>query len=404
MNGKLWWVVLGVLFVLNAVLQRGALAVFVLVLALAAGSSALWARYCLSNVAYRRRLGSHQLAYGEETTLALEFINAKPLPLAWLLVRDRFPHKVDLLTGRVRSGLAQQATWLVNMVSLRWYERVTRTHRIVGIRRGVFDFGPAEISSGDVFGFRRREREDEAVTTLVVYPKIVPVSELGITPGRPMGEWLARRRVIEDPLRLAMVRDYAPGDNPRYIHWKASAHTGSLQSKVFDPSDTLSLTIAVDVQTCPHAFEYVPEYLEFVLSAAGSLAIHALGERYMVGLCANAFGREGQLWVQIRPGRHPQQASQLLEMLAAVQPFRGAPFGDMLYELPSGLPFGATVVAISAMPQEATYEALAVLEASGHPTMLLTVGEAAPDVPEGLHTYHLGGRDAWQHWEALGLA
>ena len=404
MSTRLWWIVLGVLFVLSAALQRGPLAVFVLILALATATSELWARYCLSNVSYRRRLGVSQIAFGEETSLALEFVNAKPLPLAWLLVRDRFPPEVLLLTEKVRTGITQQSTWLVNVVSLRWYERVTRTHRIVGARRGVFEFGPAELSSGDVLGFRRRQRQDDLAETLVVYPKIVPIAELGLPAGRPMGEWLAHRRIIEDPLRLAMVRDYAPGDNPRYIHWKASAHTGHLQTKVFDPSDTLSLTIAVDVQTYPRAYEYVPEYLETILSAAGSLAVHALNERYMVGLCANGFGREGQHWEQIRPGRHPQQANLLLGMLAAVQPFRGMSFETMLYELLPNLPFGATVVAISARPQEELYEALATLEGAGHPSLLLTVGEDVPNVPVSLRTHHLGGRDVWQRLETLELA
>ncbi len=403
MNVRLWWFVLGVLFVLSAILQRGVLAVFVLVLALATAISELWARYCLSNVSYRRHLGSTQLSFGEETTLSLEFVNAKPLPLAWLLVRDRFPSEVLLLTEKVRTRIATPSSFLVNMVSLRWYERVTRIHRIRGAQRGVFEFGPADVSSGDVLGFRRRQRRDEVVETLVVYPRVVPVSELGLPAGRPMGECLAHRRVVEDPLRLSTVRDYVPGDIPRYIHWKASAHTGHLQTKVFDPGDTLSLTIAVDVQTYPRAFEYVPEYLEYILSAAGSLAVHALGERYMVGLCSNGFGREGQHWEQIRPGRHPEQANILLGMLAAVQPFRGVSFETMLYELLPNLAFGATVVALSARPEEPLYEALATLEGAGHPTLLLTVSEVAPDVPESLSTYHLGGRDAWQRLETLEL-
>lgn len=100
----------------------------------------------------------------------------------------------------------------------------------------------------------------------------------------------ARRKVVEDPLRFSTVREYNPGDNPRFIHWKATARTGSLQSKVFDPSDTLSVTLAVDVRTRARAYEYVPEYLEYVISTAASVAVHALGERYMVGLAANGLG------------------------------------------------------------------------------------------------------------------
>ena len=135
------------------------------------------------------------------------------------------------------------------------------------------------------------------------------------------GEWLARRRVHTDPLRFAMVRDYAPGDNPRHVHWPASAHAGRLQTKQFDPSDTLALMLVVDVQTLQRTFEYVPEYLEYGITAAASIATEALAQRHMVGLCANALGAEGQGWVLVRPGRHPDQARQLLIAMAMLGPF-----------------------------------------------------------------------------------
>lgn len=404
MKGAFWWAVLIGLMLLGIVLRRGALAVFVLVLALATVASELWARCCLSNVTYRRHLGSRRLSYGEETTLVLEFVNAKPLPLAWLLVRDRFPAKVRMLTCEPGSPPSRRRGWLSNFLSLRWYERVARTYWIRGEHRGHFRFGPARVSSGDVFGFRRRSRVDSRVDTLIVYPKVVPVQALGLPAGRPMGDWFARRRVMEDPLRFAAVREYAPGDNPRYIHWKASARRGSLQVKAFDPSDTLLLTIAVDVQTSRAAFGYIPEYLEYAISAAASLAIHALNQRHMVGICANTLGREGKPWAYLRPSRHPQHAPRLLAALAALPPLRRLPLEEMLHGRMSHLPFGGTVVAITAVPGEPLYQELVLLERAGHPTLLLTVGDTIPQVPEPLRSHHLGGRDAWHRLEALALA
>jgi uncharacterized protein (DUF58 family) len=405
MKGGLWVTIIVALFILAVGLHQGILAVFALALGLATGASALWARFCLSNVSYSRHLAHHQIAYGEETSLVLEFTNAKPLPLAWLLVRDRYPREVKLLTGEVRNiTTVQTSALLINLLALSWYQRVTRTYRLRGEQRGMFEFGPAEISSGDMFGARKREQLQDGLDTLVVFPKIVPVEALGLPANRPMGEWRARRRVIEDPLRFSMVRPYTPGDNPRYIHWKATARTGHLQSKVFEPSDTLSLTIAANVATIPHGFGYVPDYLEYALSAAASLAIHALNERYMVGLCANSLGRTGNAWVRLRPSRHPEQATALLTALASLGPFRVIEFEKMLYDLRPFLPFGATVVAITAVTDEGIYEALLDLEQNGYPTLLLTIGDSEPQVPEGLTAYYLGGTHAWQRLEALELA
>lgn len=408
MKGSLWWAFLGVLLILAVLNQLGTLLLLILVLALASGASELWARHCLTNVSYRRHLGRDHLSYGEETTLTLEFTNAKPLPLPWLLVRDRYPTLVALPDAVTPSGLAP-TPFLDSVVSLRWYERVTRTHRIHGGHRGCFRFGPAEVSSGDVFGFRLRRRLDGAIDELIVYPRVVPLAALGLPAGRPLGEWLARRRLHTDPLRFAMVRDYVPGDNPRYVHWPASAHAGRLQTKQFDPSDTLTLMLAVDVQTRLRAFEHVPEYLELGITAAASIAMEALAQRHMVGLCANALGTKGQGWVTVRPGRHPDQARQLLTAMAMLKPFLGLSLSASLHRLQPQLPYGATVVAITACPQEEVYEQLLALERAGHNTILLTMGEEVPDVPETLHSHHLGGRDAAlystpQRLQALSLA
>ncbi len=404
MNRPPWWSILILLLILALIFRRGALAVFAFILLLATLASELWARYSLSRVTYRRLLGSAYLSYGEETTFTLEFTNAKPLPLAWLLVRDRYPRGVHLLTEAIQTGATGQQEFLLTMVALRWYERLRRIHRVKGEHRGVYEFGPAQLSAGDVFGFRRQFRDDTTSDRLTVYPKIVPVHELGLPAARPVGEWGARRKVVEDPLRFATVREYAPGDNPRYIHWKATARTGILQTKVFDPSDTLALTIAVDVRTRARAYEYVPEYLEYVISVAASVALHALSQRYMVGLAANGLGEGGETWVHIRPGRHPQQATQLLTTLAALEPFRGLPFEEMVYNVQPSLPFGSTVVAVTAVPNPGLYEALLSLEQTGHRSLLLTVGDDEPNVPELLSSFHLGGTDAWHRLEALAVA
>jgi uncharacterized protein (DUF58 family) len=275
---------------------------------------------------------------------------------------------------------------------------------VVGAQRGRYRLGPAELVSGDVFGLQQSRRELPQVDYLTVYPKIVPVNALGLPAGRPMGDWLARRRVIEDPLRFSQVREYMAGDNPRHIHWRASARTGILQTKVFEPSDTLALMLAVDVQTVVDAYAIVPEYLELAATAAASLALEALEQHHMVGLCANSIGERGEYWQLIRPGRHPMQARALLERLAALEGFRGRPYAAMLEDVRRHLPWGATVVAISATPDPAALEALAAIQETGHPVMLLTIGDEEPTIPITLSAFHLGGRDAWHRLESLELA
>lgn len=404
MTGNKWWLGIAALLILALILREGLLVVLVLVLALAGGFSELWGRHCLRNVSYRRHLAATHLTLGEETSLELEFVNAKPLPLAWLLVRDEFPRAVTLLGGEVQGSPSEERSWLHNMVSLRWYERVVRRYRVRGDQRGVFQLGPAEIHSGDVLGFRPQKMSAPHTDTLVVYPRVMPVEVFGLPADRPLGEWRARHRLAEDPLRFATVRDYQPGDHPRFIHWKATARLGDLQTKVFEPSASLAVMLAVDVQTLPGAYEYRPVALEYTISAAASVAAHALEARHMVGLCANTIDPWGHQYVVLSPGRHPQQLTDLLTTLASLRPIRGLPFELLLDGMAPQLPFGATVMAFTALLRPEIVEALLTLQAAGYPTILLAVGDEPTNMPEELTCYPLRGADGWRDLETLQLA
>jgi hypothetical protein len=68
------------------------------------------------------------------------------------------------------------------------------------------------------------------------------------------------------------------------------------------------------------------------------------------------------------------------------------------------LPYGSTVVVITARPVEEVLVSLLRLKDAGHPIVLLTVGDEEPEVPVLFDTFYLGGRDAWHRLEALELA
>ncbi|MBC7237191.1 MAG: hypothetical protein H5T69_15220, partial [Chloroflexi bacterium] len=167
-------------------------------------------------------------------------------------------------------------------------------------------------------------------------------------------------------------------------------------TKVFDPSETLVLILAVDVQTAPHTYESVPEYLELAMAAAASLAAKALDERHMVGLLVNCLNTRGGRSLAVTPGRHPQQLAHLLETLAGVTAFRGMPFHEMLWAMVPSLPRRATVVAISARVGAETIASLATLKRLGHQVLLLTIGEQAPAPNAEISMHHLGGIDVWR--------
>jgi uncharacterized protein (DUF58 family) len=402
MIGLAWWWLLVALYALSAIQREPRLLLLALLLSFASAASALWARYSLAGLQYRRSLGRDRLSFGEETELTIEIYNAKPLPLPWVLVSDQYPDDVTLLTGEL--GISRTASFrhaLVNFLALRWYERVRRTYRIRGDHRGVYRFGPAEIYAGDVFGFRRQHMTAPHEDTLIVYPKVVPVAELGLPASHPLGDFPLRQRVTEDPLRYQSVRDYAPGDPFRHIHWKATARRAQLQTRLFDPSASHSLMLLLDVQTSERPYAMVPAHLELLISAAASLAADALERGYAVGLMANAGPVDRGELTRVPVGRRPDQLVVILEALAYLSAFRLTPFHRLLTVLGPNSPYGSTLVALTAKPEEPVQEALLWLEEQGYAVLLLTVGEQAPSITPEITSYHLGGAERWHELETL---
>jgi uncharacterized protein (DUF58 family) len=403
MNSPAWNLLLIILFILSLALRHELLFFFVILLALASLASRLWMRYCLEAVTYKRALGNTRLNFGEETDLIIEVTNAKLLPLAWLMALDKYPQDVTLLTKRPDKD-EPQIRFLSNLMALRWYERVRRIYRIRGDKRGEFVFGPADVTSGDVFGFAWRHKDAPETDTLLVYPKVVPISRLGLPPAWPLAEEKAAFRLIDDPLRMATVREYIPGDSMRHLHWKATARLNRLQTKVFDPGASRILYLFADVQTSANPYSLTPEYLELVITATASIALHALSAHQAVALYTNSGIKSSANSVHIPASRHPAQATQILESLARLDAFRQQAMGNLLFLQSRNLPYGSTVVVITALPSEEIMRALLHLHDSGHAVVLLTVGDKPlMTTVENIKVYHLGGRDVWRHLETLEL-
>ena len=180
------YLVLGLLL-LAALSQQPALLLVAMVLGAIVGLTAVWRRYCLRDVEYRRFL-SHDRAFpGETIELRVQAVNRKLLPLPWLEIEDEIPAELDVQGGRSLPSYKAQRLELHNLLSLRWYEQVSRRYRIQCNARGYYQFGPARLHSGDIFGFFAHEAASPAVDHLLVYPRIVPLKDLGLPSKQPMG-------------------------------------------------------------------------------------------------------------------------------------------------------------------------------------------------------------------------
>lgn len=399
-------VILIFLLALSLLLRSPLLFLLDVLLGLLAGATWLWQRYGLSEVSYARRFEQDRLFCGESTTLWVEVVNAKPLPLPWLKADDEFPEKIIVENTDLGQGARPYRQSLTTLLSLRWYERVRRRYHIRTLQRGAYEFGPVFLATGDLFGFRQQHKEVALSSVLLVYPRIVPVVGLEIPAARPGGEFMTERRVLPDPLRLAGVRDYTPGDNFRHIHWKATARRGQLQTKVFDPSAAHQVVIGANGQTLERAFEgNLPDQFELVMTIAASVANAAWEARRPVGFFTNSALRLGNM--RVPAARHPAQLTRIFETLAQLTYFTQQPFENALRLEASQLPYGASLILISAILTDPICAALLDLREAGHPVLFIGVGLAPVAWPATLAAVGIRSvfiHEPWQTLETLELA
>jgi uncharacterized protein (DUF58 family) len=365
--------------------------VIVILLALmlaAAGVAKLWSRFSLSSVQYQRILSQNRAFPGEDIELKLRVVNGKLLPLPWIQLDDAIPlglgsPDVPLVPGeQPGSGLLSKGA------SLLWYSGVSWKHRLHCGRRGYYRLGPLAVSSGDIFGFYPRSEAQPSPEPVIVYPRIYPVSRLGIPSLYPLGETTAERRIFEDPSRTIGVRDYTPHDSLRHVHWKATARHQSLQVKVFEPTTTLKVALFIAVDSFRQDDSIAEEDFELGISTAASVANHIIGQGNQAGLFVNTAAADSGQPVSIMPGSGAAHLVSLLEALARVTGEVSGAFEDFFQSQQRNMPWGTTLAFILSGASEEMRGLLAALGEQGQRLLVVPVGDSAGEDLAGAVAWH----------------
>lgn len=430
------WYLVGALLLLISLALRNPLLFVAGLAVLALGViPEIWYRFCLSDVIVRRELGTERAEVGDEIPFVITIENRKLLPLPRLDLVDEAPEDCRIMGALVQPSYKTGRATLTNAFSLWATQRVVRRYQMRVIERGAYTFGPMLLRSGDPLGVLTHEQVLDQPARLLVHPLVTPLERLGLPARAPFGDFSTPRQMLADPLRVTGVRGYAPGDDPRHIHWKATARTGALHTKVFEPSAHHTLTIFLDLRTFGRddrlfghgQFVGVDHDLsELAISAAASVASWGLEQGYAVGLCANgtmqahddttwrpkesADGEPGATLggvravntgrsagrLRIAPSTDSGQLLLMMDALARLIAFVPRPIHDIVVEETARLPYGSTVVyvgAAQALGGEGV-EAFSRLRSAGHSVTLLLTGDT-PLVTRRLPSLRLGGSKTW---------
>ena len=149
---------------------------------------------------------------------------------------------------------------------------------IPGVRRSVVTLGPVTTQRGDPFGVIRREVVWTDPIELFVHPKTVPLEPLGAGLLRDL-EGRTTQDISMSDLAFHTLRDYVPGDDRRYIHWRSTAKFSGIgdgeRFLVRQFLDTRRSHIAVVTDVSADSYRS-PEEFELAISVGASIAVRAL--------------------------------------------------------------------------------------------------------------------------------
>jgi uncharacterized protein (DUF58 family) len=253
------WVVLATGVVALVVGQRFAwLEVIVLagaMLTLVVGAAA----FAIGRHPYRvtLRLREGRVVVGERAMGAIEVANVSH--------RTVLPARIEMPVGATRASFA--------LPTLSAGAEHDELFAIPTERRGVITVGPVSSVRGDPLGLIRRAVVWTDPQDLYVHPRTISMG------GSAAGflhdlEGRETREITNADLSFHALREYVPGDDRRYVHWRSSARTGTLMVRQFEETRRSHLVLALSVQERDYA---QPDEMELAISAVGSLGLHALG-------------------------------------------------------------------------------------------------------------------------------
>ncbi|GIW12610.1 MAG: hypothetical protein KatS3mg062_0049 [Tepidiforma sp.] len=341
-----------------------------------------WSRHLFDRLVLHRRLSERRVFIDEPVTLEVELTNRKLLPLPWFEWRLALGEHLRVAGESLAASAVPGLHYLVRRGTLGWYAAERWRFELASSQRGYHPIGPAAVRSSDILGAWPSRTEDVGVDHLVVFPRVYRLAELGLPAERPFGETRGGNRIFEDPLRIAGLREYRPGDPLRRIDWKATARAGDLRSRVYEPSASRQLYVFLNIDTLEHAWEgYLADELERLVSLAASVVSWAAGARYAVGLLANGAFPDADRPIRLPPSRSRDQHARLLEALAVIQPLTMGDLAGAIRREAGRLQAGTTIVTVASLVPRPLADALERLAGEGHRVHLLATSERAAAAP-----------------------
>lgn len=384
--------------------------------------SRLVALSSIQSITASRECNQQTAEIGDSVAVLVKVKNTGRLPIPWLLLEDLLPRRALIHRPPSLAVTGQR----MRIAMLRAGRQQSVLYQLQCNRRGYYQLGPLVMETGDLFGLYRRWRVSAEPHFLLVYPRVMPLEGYDIASRRPIGEVRMSHRLFEDPTRIAGVRQYERGDSLNRVHWRATARTGVLHSKVYEPSTVAGATLLLEFHEAAYRPEDEPIRSELAVTLVASIAnaLYQMGQQ--VGFVTNGRDAADRIRVEgweldlrtrataqqsagmqdtsdrlqpviVDTRRGPEQLRRILEALARIELTDGLELSDLVGEATSRMPRDATIIAVLPQVTMRTAITLGLLKKRGFAvTAIVSLYDtydfavaAGPLLAQGINTHQL---------------
>ena len=154
----------------------------------------IWSSRVLRNLKYERSF-IRKAFCGEEVPVQLTVINRGWLPMIWLRLIESLPTEIAPVVP------------LRQVLSLGPRSQVKFDYLLRARKRGYYKVGPLFASTGDLLGLTSEQRWESEQDALIIYPRIIRLSNLKLPSSAPLGTLRHTEPIYEDPCRVYGKRE-----------------------------------------------------------------------------------------------------------------------------------------------------------------------------------------------------
>lgn len=239
------------------------------------------------------------------------------------------------------------------------YDSVTLSYNIKTNKRGHYKIGPVNITSMDSLFLDTKTITIDNSASIAVFPKVVHVPHM-LLKSRVTGKWPGEviSKEAGRGTEFLEIREYVPGDELRFINWKATARKRKLMTNKYALEKIADVLLVIDVpESRLVGKDKLEKLIDVYASYAASISYDLLIRGNRLSLLVIGGYRD---W--IKPGFGKKHLLAILHTLAELKysPIKqDVDFMDVFrHIIPYLSPIGSQVIFISSFTEEYAFRVL----------------------------------------------